>query len=222
MDILLIDENQKLTQPIKAYFENKLINVTVFNDYDEILDTLETVEFHHFALFVLAISVHDKRGLDLLDYMNLTHIHKPVIFISYDNDLRLLSKAFARDAEDFIIVPFAMKELELRMMKALRKTISKDEVSLSEDYSYIFSEQTLSFQNQFNVDLTPKQRELLYLLIMHKNSLVTYEMIQDSIYHDKPFSNNAIATHIRDIRKKVQNITIKAVKGHGYILKTLD
>lgn len=44
-------------------------------------------------------------------------------------------------------------------------------------------------------------------------------MIYDYVYEGKAQSNNTIATHIRNIRRKIKGIPIKVIKGEGYVLK---
>ncbi|QOP41064.1 response regulator transcription factor [Sulfurimonas marina] len=218
MKVLIVDENKEFTYELQEYFMKKSIEIDILNSYDKILEEYNQVNLHEYDSFIFEIDSENQQGLDILDYMNILEIDKPVIFISQEKSVELLSKAFAMGGEDFISKPFHIKELELRMLKGIRKKISKDEIELPNEYTYIYSEYAVAKHHSY-IDMTKKQRQLLYLLITNKNNLVTYSMISDYVYNGKEFSNNAIATHIRDIRKKLPGIPIKAVKGDGYILK---
>lgn len=218
MKFLLIDSIGEFADGVKTYFTSKGMEVDVQDNFDSILDDFIHVNLYKYDAFIFSISGENISGLNLIEYMYLIDIKKPVIFISYTDSIELLANVFSRGAEDYLTLPFNIKELELRIMKSIRKKISEDEIVLPNDYSYIYSESSIAHKHLV-VDLTKKQKELLYLLMTNRNNLVTYEMIKESVYDGNDFSNNAIATHIRDIRKKVEGIPIKAVKGEGYILK---
>jgi DNA-binding response OmpR family regulator len=215
---LVIDSSQKFSNALKTYFTKKDVDVDVEDAYASILENFKKINLHKYDAFVFSIENDERGGLDLIEYMKLINIGKPVVFISYERSLDLLSHAFSHGAEDYLSFPFEMKELELRVMKAIRRTIPKDEIRLPNDYSYVYTEKSI-INGNLDVCLTKKQRELLYLLMSNKNSLVTYEMIQEYVYESKEFTYNAIATHVRDIKKKVTGIPIKSIKGEGYVLK---
>lgn len=203
---------------MKIYFTKKDIDVDREDNYVSILENFTQINLHKYDAFIFSIKNDERAGLDLLEYMKLININKPVIFISYEHSIELMGSVFSYGGEDYLSFPFEMKELELRVMKAIRQTISKDEIILPNDYSYIYTEKSIA-KDHLDVKLTKKQRELLYLLISNKNSMVTYEMIQEYVYETKDFTYNAIATHIRDIKKKINGIPIKSIKGEGYIFK---
>ena len=218
MKLLLIDGDPSLAGSIETYFQAKRITLRYLDDYNCVLKELQHINLHAFDAFIFGISEADKRGVELMEYLRLIAIERPVIFISHDDTADLLSIAFARGGEDYLAVPFRLKELELRVLKAIRKTIPRDDVGLSDGYRYIFSEQAV-VRHASCIDLTAKEQQLLYLLMTHKNRLVSYDMIQSALYHDGAASHNAIASHIRNIRKKIAGIPLKALRGMGYILR---
>lgn len=218
MKILIIHNDESQSTSIQKYFKDKTVEASIENNYENITDKFEHRNLFRYDAFIFGITDENHKGLDVLDYMKLIELNRPVIFIGQGSSINLLSIVFARGAEDYLSFPFNMKELELRVMKAIRKTIPKDEIDITTEHTYVFSEQSIALHHSY-LDLTKKQKALLYLFVLNKNSLVSYEMIQESIYDGKEFKNNAIATHIRDIRKKIKGIQLKAVKGEGYILK---
>lgn len=218
MKFLVIDSFKKFSKKIETYFTKKDVDVDVEDDYMCILENFKEINLHKYDAFIFSINSNEKNGLDLIEYMKLIGIVKPVIFISYDHSVELLSKVFSHGGEDYLKFPFEIKELELRIMKAIRKLISKDEIMLPNGYSYIYTEKSIS-SGHLDISLTKKQRELLYLLVSNKNNVVSYDMIQEYVYETKEFSRNAIASHIRDIKKKVDGIPIRSIKGEGYMLK---
>ena len=106
-------------------------------------------------------------------------------------------------------------------MKSIRKWVPNDEIELPNAYSYVFSRQSVGRHHAY-IDLTTKQHQLLHLLILHRNRLVSYDIIQEHVYADSPFTHNSVASHIRDIRKKITGIPIRAVKDRGHMLRLAE
>ena len=216
MKFLLIDIGLDISKEIYEYFKSKQIDVKVVQDYENIFS--KRIDLFGYDALILTIMENNYQAFDLLEYMQLTNIAKPVIGIGTENSIELLSKLFGKGAEDYMVMPIRIKELELRLMRSVRKIIPTDDNYLTNHIIYSYTDKTIIDGDSF-IDLTNKQHKLLYLLVTHKNQLVTYDIIYDYLYDGKPQSNNTIATHIRNIRRKITNIPIKASKGEGYILK---
>ena len=216
MNILLLEQDKKLNRNIRDYFGHKQFECEAYYDTDSLL---EEANFNAFDIAVFDISPSEIDGLDLLDYINNLHITLPVIFITTLDSIDILSKAFARGCEDYLRKPFDMKELELRIVKALRNRVKSDEIDLGNGFTFIFSNNDLEKEN-LNLRLTPIQRKIIYLLVKNRGKIVTYEQFRDFIWNGEAISLNALASHIRDMRKLLKGVTIKSVKSIGYSLRT--
>jgi DNA-binding response OmpR family regulator len=218
MKILLVEPDNILAAAIHRYFTDKKIEVVHHADYAAVLESSEHINFHEYDTFILTIGDDNRQGLDLLDYMRLVEIRRPAVFMSHSDEIALMASVFGHGAEDYLSVPFSLKELELRVMKSIRKAIPEDEIALPNDFVYVYSEQEVAHHHSY-IDLTNKQRRLLYLLVTNKNNLVSYDMISDHVYDGELFRNNAVASHVRDIKRKITGIPIRAVKGLGYMFQ---
>lgn len=221
MKILLFHNDPAFAEKIKKYFEPKGISIDILHGYDAVSQNMGHLNLFHYNGFILQIEKNNMEGVDIYEYMKLINIAVPVLFISAIRSIELLSLVFARGADDYLGGEFELKELELRLLKAIRFSKHNNEVNLPGSYVFNYSDQSISFGN-IVVELTDKQQKLLLLLINHKNSVVTYEMIQESVYDGAEFSLNALASHIRDIRKKIKNIPIKSIRNVGYSLKLIE
>ena len=219
MKFLLIDIGLDISSEIYEYFKYKQIDVRVVKDYEYIFS--KRIDLFGYDALILTITENNHAALDLLEYMQLTNIKKPVIGIGTDKSIELLGKLFGKGAEDYMLMPIRIKELELRMMRSVRRIMSADDNHLINDIIYSYTDKTI-FDGKHFIDLTRKQHQLLYLLVTHKNQLVTYDMIYDYLYDGQSQTNNTIATHIRNIRRKITDIPIKASKGEGYVLKLIQ
>lgn len=216
MKILLLENDPHLCHEIRDYFVKKRFTLIGYTDIDTLLGE---ANFNAFDIAVFDISYGDVNGLDLLDYIKGLGINLPVIFITDIDSIEMLSKAFARGCEDYVKKPFALKELELRIAKALRYRLKTTEIELGNDLTFIFDAQELESDN-LNLRLTPTQRKILYLLVKNRNKIVTYSQFQTFLWEGKEVSLNGLASHIRDIRRLAPKINIKTLKGIGYSLVT--
>jgi len=216
MHILLLENDKNLCDDICDYFLKKRLDITGYTDIDTLLDE---ANFNAYDIAVFDISYADINALDLLDYINNLGINLPVIFITAIVSIDIISKAFARGCEDYVKKPFEIKELELRIAKAVRSRVKSEEIELGNDVTFVFDDQTLEHKN-INLRLTPTQRKILYLLVKNRNKIVTYSQFQTFLWEGKEISLNGLASHIRDIRKLAPQIMIKTLKGTGYSLVT--
>jgi DNA-binding response OmpR family regulator len=216
MHILLLENDKNLGSAICNYFKKKSLRITGYTDVDTLLNEANLNDFN---IAVFDISYDDVNGLDLLDYIHSLGINLPVIFITAIDSMELLSKAFARGCEDYVKKPFSVKELELRIAKALRARLKTNEIELGNDVTYIFDDRMVEYKN-INLRLTPTQRKILYLLVKNRDRIVTYSQFQSFLWEGKEVSLNGLASHIRDIRRLAPGIRIKTLKGTGYALET--
>ncbi|MFZ4404086.1 MAG: response regulator transcription factor [Pseudobdellovibrionaceae bacterium] len=144
----------------------------------------------------------------------------PVIFISgvAGVDERII--AFEHGADDFVTKPFNSKELTLR----IKARIDKKSQVVSELVSDNLRMDLLTrqvFVDEVEADLTPKQFEILKLLLENKNSLVTREQCLKKIWNGTEVTTRNVDSQINYLKRKISNFKGKiiAVPGLGYRLE---
>ncbi|WP_373034611.1 response regulator transcription factor [Sulfurimonas sp.] len=219
MKILIINSEKKFTMDFKNYFLKKGFLVDSYKKCDKLLNS---VNFNHFIaqydVIFLSIEQNNSYALEVLDHINVLGVHASVIFLSYIDSIEIMSKAFARYCEDYILYPFSLKELELRAMKAVRKKMKSDEIDLVGDYSYSLSQNSV-FKEEKYIRLTKTEQSILYLLIINQNKIVSHEKIVNFVWKEKEILQNTLSVHIKNIKKKIINIPIDSIKGVGYSLR---
>ncbi len=211
MRILLLEDDHLLRKHISRYFELKGHSVDAFSDGEELLDRANLYEYD---FFIFDINVPHFNGYEILEYIKSKNIDTPVIFISAYTDIESIKKAFKLGASDYLKKPFELAELELRMENILAKFHKEDAVELGEDLRYDFQKRTL-YKNGEPVVLSKKQNDILFILAKNRGNVVPFDTIADFVYGDDMIDYKTIASHIRDIRKKVGKI-IHNVRGVGY------
>ena len=126
--------------------------------------------------------------------------------------------SFDSEADDYITKPFSMILLGKRITALLRRSGKSPELSQIQ-----FGDITVDFggyaawNRDEQIDLTPKEIELLKLLIEHKGLVLTRSQILDELWgYDTPIIDRTVDTYIKNLRKKLNLNRIVTIKGVGY------
>ena len=170
------------------------------------------------SLILLDISLPDGNGLDFLTELKTDFPDIPVILLTAnDTDIDIVN-GLELGADDYITKPFSMVLLGRRVTALLRRsgqTVSPDIMTFG-DVTVDFSGYTAKGP-EGKIDITPKEIDLLKLLIEHKGLVLTRSQMLDSLWGaDYPIIDRTIDTYIKNLRKKLRLDCIVTVKGIGY------
>ena len=142
----------------------------------------------------------------------------PVLMLTAIEDEHTQATSFDAEADDYITKPFSMVLLGKRITALLRRSGKNPEILRVQ-----FGDITVDFGgyaawNQTGrIDLTPKEIELLKLLLEHKGLVLTRSQILDELWgYDAPIIDRTVDTYIKNLRKKLNLNRIITVKGVGY------
>lgn len=148
----------------------------------------------------------------------------PIIFVSGAATIDERIKAFETGADDFICKPFHVKELILRIKARLSEKDSEvaSELSAANLRMNLLSRQV--FVAGEEVGLTPKQFDILKLLVAAKNNLVTREKCLSEIWGDTDVTSRNVDSQINYLKRKINkfNGRIVAVPSLGYRLESQE
>lgn len=148
----------------------------------------------------------------------------PIIFVSGAATIDERIKAFETGADDFISKPFHVKELVLRIKARLsdKEPEMASELIAANLRMNLLSRQV--FVDNEEVSLTPKQFDILKMLVAAKNNLVTREKCLTEIWGDTEVTSRNVDSQINYLKRKIQkfNGRIVAVPSLGYRLEVQD
>lgn len=177
-------------------------------------------------LYILDIMMPGQDGMELLQELR-TFSLAPVLFLSAKDTEADKVIAFTLGADDYIEKPFKKRELVARVEAHLRRANSYQNASSSNSIKCgdieLLSERHEAFYQGQKLALTPKEFGMLRMLIEAQGKPVSTDDLYAHVWQEKPddFSQNTIMVHVRNIRKKIQNIAkdadpIRTVWGIGY------
>jgi len=185
-------------------------------DGNEVEGTLEKEE--NFDLALLDIMLPGKDGFELLGVMKEYGI--PVIYITAKADVNSKIKGLRSGAEDYIVKPFEVLELLVRVEKVLERTGKQKEIIQVKDLEIHLSEHKVTRNGQ-TVSLKPMEYDLLVLLAKNKNVAFTREQMLNEVWGSNYLGETrTIDVHIGQLRRKLDlSDVIKTIPKIGYRLE---
>jgi len=222
--ILLAEDDPNLGELLKDYLELKgKFEVVLVEDGVQALEAFRKEEFD---LCIFDVMMPKKDGFTLGKEIRKVNENIPIIFATAKSMMEDKTEAFELGGDDYITKPFRVEELLLRI-NALLKRASKDkEEELADkfeigDYFFDYTSQVITYKGQ-QQKLSTKEAELLRLLCLKKNDVLTREEALKKIWHDDNYftgrSMDVFLSKLRKYLKQDPNVEIVNVHGRGYKL----
>lgn len=214
--ILVVEDDTAISELICMNLEVTGYEVVPVLDGNEVEGTLEKEE--DFDLALLDIMLPGKDGFELLGVMKKYGI--PVIYITAKADVNSKIKGLRSGAEDYIVKPFEVLELLVRVEKVLERTRKQKEIIQVKDLEIHLSEHKVTRNGQ-TVSLKPMEYDLLVLLAKNKNVAFTREQMLNEVWGSNYLGETrTIDVHIGQLRRKLDlSDVIKTIPKIGYRLE---
>lgn len=222
--ILLAEDDPNLGDIIKDYLEVKgKFDVTLCRDGEEALNAFRKETYD---LCIFDVMMPKKDGFSLGKDVRKMNRTVPIIYATAKGMMEDKTQAFELGGDDYITKPFRIEELLLRI-NALLKRVNSQEPEVLEDkfeignYFFDYTSQIISFKGQ-QQKLSTKEAELLRLLCLNKNDVLTREEALVKIWHDDNYftgrSMDVFLSKLRKYLKEDPHVEIVNVHGKGYKL----
>ena len=215
--ILLVEDDETLSELISEYLSEQDYDVTVRTDAKAALDTAYE---RNFDILILDVKLPKGDGFSLLRELRRLGDDTPAIFTTSLNALQDLEIGYKSGCDDYLKKPYELKELLLRIQILLKRKFShvNDEfIELNDGYKFYPSSKMLR-QNGQIVNLSNKESELLALFLENKNALLSKETIFEKIwnYGEEP-SEMSLRVYVKNLRRILGKDAIINRRGDGYI-----
>jgi DNA-binding response regulator len=215
--ILLVEDDETLSELISEYLSEQGYDVTVRADAKAALDTAYE---RNFDILILDVKLPKGDGFSLLRELRRLGDDTPAIFTTSLNALQDLEIGYKSGCDDYLKKPYELKELLLRIQILIKRKFShvNDEfIELNDGYKFYPSSKTLR-QNGQIVSLSNKESELLALFLENKNALLSKEAIFEKIwnYGEEP-SELSLRVYVKNLRRILGKDAIINRRGDGYI-----
>ncbi len=215
MKILLLEDEQMLSEAINEYLLSLGHCVTFYYDGRDALDTLKKETFD---LLILDINVPGIDGLDLLEQLHALKIRPPAIYISALVDIEGISRAYDLGCYDYLKKPFHLKELSLRIDKVMQScTTPQNHLRLSKSYAYDASTSTLMCDNVTQT-LSKRQLQIIDLLARNRGRVVDFDQFRNYVWDEEYVDNATIRAEVSRLKKSLKEDFIQNIRALGYMI----
>ena len=212
MKILLLEDNERLSDLIIEALDQSRYQVDAFNDGKKALEAID----NGYDCFILDINVPGIDGLTLLKEIRFLDSQTPAIIISANIELETIKEAYCDGCDEYLKKPFYVDELVFKVDKLCKPTLTK----LRFSDAIIFDTHTqLLYENGEEVKLAKKEILLLNLMAKHLDKIVTFEMIECYVWEGELTSLENVRALVKRLRKKLPSETLLSQGGMGYKLR---
>lgn len=212
--ILIVEDEKKLADIMCLYLERE--NYEVACVYDGDLGE-EAVENNSFDLIILDIMMPKKDGWSLLRSIK-SKGNTPVILTTARGEEADRIFGLELGADDYMVKPVSMRELILRVSLRM-KNKNSNEQGLTFDNMSILENKRVVLENDIELNLTPKEFELLLFLFKNSEQVFKREQLLNKVWgYDFTGDTRTVDTHVKNMREKISFCEkhLKTVWGVGY------
>lgn len=220
MKILIIDDNNTIRENIALYLRNKWYDSRVANNGEKAFDmiTRETYDF-----LIVDRMMPEIDGLSLIRMLQARLIRIPFLFLTALSKQTDKIEWLSLGADDYLVKPFDLEELILRIENIMRrngKILTSSNIILLGTLEIDMEAQLVKKEGN-RIDLSPKEYQILSVLLKHRGKIQTRDSLYEEIWWDYEVPEQILDTinvHIAHLRKKLSPDIIRTVKLVGYII----
>lgn len=214
--ILIIEDEVAINELIKRNLQ------LVGHQCNSVFDGREAVieiNRQSYDMLILDIMLPGLDGFEVIKQCN----HTPTIFLTAKNSLSDRMIGFSLGADDYLTKPFEMLELLARVEAVLRRT-KKTANRFECGHAKVDFDSHQVFYKEQLIECTPKEYELLEVLVNNRNIALSRERILELVWgYDFEGDTRTVDVHIQKIRKKLGlEDRIKTVYKLGYRLEVKE
>jgi two-component system OmpR family response regulator/two-component system response regulator TctD len=174
-----------------------------------------------FDLVILDLGLPRLSGIDVLKRMRARKCVAPVLILTAQDGIEDRVLGLDAGADDYMIKPFALPELEARARALIRRNTGNPTGIEVGPLTYDPAERIARLNGEI-VELSARELALLEILLLRAGRLVSKEQLVEQLCGwDEEVSNNAIEVYVHRLRKKLEpgDVRIVTVRGLGYCLE---
>jgi two-component system OmpR family response regulator len=223
--ILLVEDDQNFGAILKDYL--------MLNDFDVTLakngmEGFEKFKKDTYDLCILDVMMPYKDGYTLAKEIREKNKEVPIIFLTAKSMKEDVLKGYKVGADDYLNKPFDSEVLLMKIRAIIQRKSSDTKTDVTKfefqvgNFHLNSKLRFLTFKNEEPIKLSPKENELLKLLVLYENDLMPRELALTKIWRDDNyFTSRSMDVYIAKLRKYLkldENVEILNIHGEGFRL----
>ena len=219
--LLIVEDDKGISNSLKLYLENSELEIELYHTWKWAVKKI--VEWNYSAI-ILDVN------LPIMDWIEICKNVReqsgiPIIMLTARTSEMDKIKWLEIWADDYIEKPFSPRELLARINVVLRRNFNKEEIVEDENIIKIENieinkNKKIVKSDKIEINLTKNEYDILLKICEENGNVVSRETLMvDVIWYEKYIHDRTLDTHIKNIRKKINNKNlILTVRWEGYRL----
>lgn len=225
--ILLVEDDVNFGTVLRDYLQLNGYKVVLARNG---LEGFEKFKKNEFDICILDVMMPYKDGFTLAKEIRIKDKTTPIVFLTAKSMKEDVLKGYKIGADDYLTKPFdadiLLKKLEVlihRTQKSIQKSKPKSKIVIGD---FIFNPRlrTLTYKNDTSTNLSPKENQLLFMLVETQNDLLSRNKALVEIWNDDNyFTSRSMDVYIAKLRKYLRDdpsVEIANIHGEGFRLIT--
>jgi two-component system OmpR family response regulator len=171
---------------------------------------------------VLDLGLPDMDGIDVLRDMRAAALGFPVLILTARDALDDRIRGLDAGADDYLVKPFALGELEARLRALIRRRHAEASPLKQFGRLRFDAASSTAFAGSEPVELTRREASVLECLMRRPGRIVSKEMILAAVFPaDADVADNAVEVQVSRLRRKIEaaGVSVRSLRGLGYRLE---
>ena len=218
--VLIIEDEASLRKSMVTYLESAGYSCTTAGSYHESLRVIDQQDYY---CVLVDLGLPDGDGLSIIRLMKENKAACGIIVVSARDTLEDRVKGLETGADDYLVKPFHLSELNARIQSVIRRTRRGGQINLTYRNLAVDPEGKTATLGGEPLELTKKEFDILVYLLTNRTKVVTKDSIAEHIWGENFYGveySDAVYTHMKNLRRKLEQKTgeiwIQTVYGMGY------
>ena len=219
MRLLIVEDNRSLADSLAKVFRTKGHGVDAVHTGEDAEAALQTQPYD---VVVLDLGLPDMDGLEVLRKLRRRRSKVPVLVLTARDSLQQRVEGLNLGADDYLVKPFALEELEARTGALIRRGVGGSNAVLSHGRLSLDTGARIAFVDGAPLELPRRELCLLELLLLRAGQVVDKQTLHDKLFsYDDDAGVNAIEIYVHRLRKKLEpaGVRVRTIRGLGYLLE---
>lgn len=215
-DIYYVEDDENISQTVKEFLEQRGYHVDIFasieaakRGFQRACPTLALVDWN----------MPDGSGKELCGWIRSFRRELPVILLTVRDDTRDIVSGYQSGVDDYVVKPFELDVLVLRIEALLKRCGDVSRQYLSCGSISLDQKRMLVFHEGKEVNLSPSEYQLLLYLLQNKGIIVTREQLLERVWDKNGnfVNDNTLTVAMKRLREKLHKPDcLKTVRSIGY------
>jgi len=219
LNVLLVEDDLDLADTVVQFLELEGINC---HHGANGMAGLQLAKEGQYQVLILDLNLPRLDGLSLCQQLRASGDDTPILMLTARDALDDKVAGFEAGTDDYLVKPFALKELVVRLEALARRRSGQIRKLACGDLEMDLGAKTLT-RKGVNLKVSPTGWRLLEALLRTSPEVISRQKLEDAVWGDDLPDSNSLKVHIFNLRKVIdapfQEPLLHTVPGHGFVIK---